>query len=136
MTNINVPPRDFKVGDDVVCLNCGKGKIVEYSGVVYSVLVAFDDGLSERYTETGKLQPHYVDRCLFHADENVKVTVTESEPVYKYQVLYKLKGGMTWHLSNGSYKSVKEYKFNSEDLDNYESIELFLPSKRLVQNDE
>ena len=134
MTDINILPRAFEICKEVVCSNCGKGKVTGIGDAVYGVIVTFDNGLCERYTKTGKLHPHYANRCLFHADEHVKVTVTE--PVYEYQILYKLKGGMTWHLSNGSYKSVKEYKFNSEDLDNYESIELFLPSKRLVQNDE
>ena len=128
MTDINVPPRDFKVGDDVVCLNFGIGKVTSNTGLYGMPIKVKFDNTKEEYTENGAFVTNSK-RCLFHADENVKVTVTN--PVYDYQLIYKLKGGRDWFFSGGRYKSVKEYR---EDLGSYESIELFLPSKMLVKN--
>ena len=129
MTDINVPPRDFKVGDDVVCLNCDVGEVVEINvNSELPVVVKFKN-ISQAYTNDGKLFKASAKRCLFHADENVKVTVTE--PVYRYQVLFKRKEFANFEISHSYYKSVEEF---DSYLDKYESIELLLPSKRLVKN--
>ena len=130
MTDINVPPRAFKVGDEVVCLNRGIGEVVsvddEASDLLYfPVRVLFKKNY-QSYKRNGKLHSDY-QRCLFHADENVKVTVTEA--VYKYQVSYKRKEFARFEISDSHYQTVEEFK---DHLNQYESIELFLPSKRLV----
>ena len=90
MTDINVPPRPFKVGDEVYCLNSGKANVTEIRDSQYSVFVTFDDGLNRPYTKTGKLYPRQTNRCLFHADEYVQVTVKKNitDPIkYKIQDL-------------------------------------------------
>ena len=135
MNNINVPPRPFKVGDEVVCFLSGKISSVSYGGA-RPILINFDSGI-ETYTEQGKREPESSHRCLFHADENVKITVTE--PVYEYQILHKLKDIDIWAMSNFHYKTAEDFESDLNlfegDLNKYESIELFLPSKRLVKND-
>ena len=136
MTDINVPPRDFKVGDEVVCLNFDIGKVESNTGLhEYPIKVRFND-VAENYTANGQIYTTSK-RCLFHADENVKVTVTE--PVYEYQVLYKLKEYEAWTMSSFHYKAIEEFEGDLNlfegDLNQYESIELFLPSKRRVQNE-
>ena len=128
MTDINVPPRDFKVGDEVVCFLSGKISSVSYGGA-RPILINFDSGI-ETYTKQGKREPESANRCLFHADENVKVTVTEL--VYNYKVTFKY--GNEYFVSKGRHKSVED--FNSENSKLlYSDIELFLPSKRLVENE-
>ena len=61
------------------------------------------------------------------------------EPVYEYQILYKLKEYEAWTMSSFHYKTIEEFEGDLNqfegDLNQYESIEIFLPSKRLVQND-
>ena len=136
MTDINVPPRDFKVGDDVVCLNFGIGQVTSNTSLYgFPIKVKFGN-TKEAYTASGQFVPHGK-RCLFHADENVKVTVTAL--VYEYQILYKLKEYEAWTMSSFHYKTIEEFEGDLNqfegDLNQYESIELFLPSKRLVQND-
>ena len=53
-----------------------------------------------------------------------------TEPVYEYQVLYKLKEFEAWAISSFHYKTVEDFEDN---LNQYESIELLLRSKRLVE---
>lgn len=128
MTDINVPPRGFKAGDKVYCLNYGHGKVSYINNnSSLPILVNYANGNNNFYTENGKLNSLFVNRCLFHADENVQVTVTA--PVYEYQVIFKRKEFEKWDISNAHYKTAGEFKDN---LNQYEYIELFLPSKRLV----
>ena len=126
MTDINIPPRAFKVGDDVVCLNFGTGKVTSNTGLYgFPIQVKFNN-MVQGYTNNGQ-RLATSKRCLFHADENVKVTVTA--PVYEYQVIFKRKEFEKWDISNAHYKTAGEFKDN---LNQYEYIELFLPSKRRV----
>ena len=89
MTDINVPPRAFQVGDDVVCLNFGIGKVTSNIGLYgLTIQVKFNNTVQE-YTANGQFFPNSK-RCLFHADEYVQVTVkvTVTDPViYKMQNL-------------------------------------------------
>ena len=82
MTDINVPPRAFQVDDDVVCLNCGIGKVTSNTGLYgFPIKVKFNNS-KEEYTANGQFFPNSK-RCLFHADEYVQVTVkvNVTEPV-------------------------------------------------------
>ena len=136
MTDINIPPRDFKTEEDVVCLNLGISKVISISGPGEYPIKVKNKNTIEYYTANGRIFLNG-NRCLFHADENVKVTVTE--PVYEYQVLYKLKEYEAWTMSSFHYKAIEEFEGDLNlfegDLNQYESIELFLPSKRRVQNE-
>ena len=127
MTDINVPPRDFKVGDKVYCLNLGEGEVVSTTGPGEYPIKVKNKNTIEYYTANGRIFLNG-NRCLFYVDENVQVTITE--PVYEYQVIYKKREFYTWGISSSYYKTVEYFEDN---LNQYESIELFLPSKRLVQ---
>ena len=129
MTDINVPPRAFKVGDEVVCLNFGLGKVILNTGLYGFPIKAKFNNAAEEYTANGQLFP-MSKRCLFHADENVKVSITE--PVYTYKVTYKYCDN--YHLSIRRFKSVEEfYTFNNRVA--YTEAEIFIKSKGLAQND-
>ena len=130
MTDINVPPRAFKVGGDVVCLNCDVGEVVEINvNSELPVVVKFKN-ISQAYTNDGKLFKASANRCLFHADENVKVTVTE--PVYEWKVT-SLSAIGDWVLAHGWYRGIEEFitlhKFKADKV-----CELIIKSKRLVKN--
>ena len=129
MTNINVLPKPFEIGDDVVCLNLGISKVtsINCSGEYPIKVKNKNKNTIEYYTANGRIFLNG-NRCLFYVDENVQVTITE--PVYEYQVIYKKREFYTWGISSSYYKTVEYFEDN---LNQYESIELFLPSKRLVQ---
>ena len=132
MTDLNVPPRPFQVGDEVVCLTCGKGKVTaNYTNTIFSIEVDFIKH-TEYYTTNGKFKPTLTNRCLFHADENVKVTGTEPEPVYEWKVTFLSASG-DWMLAHGWYKGTDEFiTFSKFEADR--ACELIIKSKRLVQN--
>ena len=129
MTDINVPPRPFKVGDDVVCLNFGIGKVTSNTGLYGMPIKVKFDNTKEEYTENGAFVTNSK-RCLFHADENAKVTVTE--PVYEWKVACIGAYSGQWTLADGWYKSIDEFiTLNKFEAD--KDCELIIKSKRLVK---
>ena len=129
MTDINIPPRDFKVGDEVVCLNFGIGQVTSNTGLYgFPIKVKFGN-TKEAYTASGQFVPHGK-RCLFHADENVKVTVIE--PVYEWKVTFIGEYSGEWVVAFGWYKSINEFITLSEFKDD-KACELIIQSKRLVK---
>ena len=74
MTDINIPPRPFKIGDEVYCLNCGAGKVIEINLTSELPIVVKFKNINQAYSIDGKLFHACCNRCLFHADENAKVT--------------------------------------------------------------
>ena len=122
MADINVPPKHFEINDEVYCLNFGNGKVTSNTGLYGMPIKVEFDNTKQEYTKNGAFVTNSK-RCLFHADENVKVTVTE--PNYKYQIIFKFKGSSRWGMTDDFYLSVSDF-----DDDGVELVELFLPSKR------
>ena len=114
MTDINVPPRDFKVGDEVYCLNYGHGKVSYINNnSSLPILVNYANGNNNFYTENGKLNSLFVNRCLFHADENVQVTVKRNiaDPVeYKMQNLESKIEALEELIKHAVITRIKKYK--------------------------
>ena len=113
MTDINVPPRGFKAGENVVCLNCDIGEVVEINvNSELPVVVKFKN-ISQAYTNDGKLFKASANRCLFHADEYVQVTVKRNiaDPVeYKMQNLESKIEALEELIKHAVIIRIKKYK--------------------------
>lgn len=136
MIDINIPPREFKLGDEVYCLLYGEGKVVMDDARHYPYPITVDFFIKQyffcrhAFTKGGRLTVQTLNRSLFHKDEQVEVITCA--PEYEYQVTYKRIGSTYWSMSGLYYTGINEWKeINGAGFD----AELFLPSKRKVKND-
>lgn len=73
----------FKVGDEVVCLLYGEGKVVNICvNTFYPIVVEFKDD-NKVYTKDGKITSDSVNQCLYH--KGTKINIEPYEPI-KYVV--------------------------------------------------
>jgi hypothetical protein len=118
--------KEFKEGDKVFDLRFGNGEVVNSltSGKVYAKFKAHAGWFT--YHHSGKLSTIHTTAMLHHGHDLI---VEVKEPVYEYQVIFK-DSNVLYTLSSLRYTSKEDFKYQQKHL---EFVELYLPSKRLVE---
>ena len=117
--------KEFKVGDKVFDLRHGNG--VVKSNNEYSIVAEFKNSLTA-YNLLGKWMASDDNPTLFHGHDLI---IEVNEPEYEWQALLLDADDKNYWLSDGYFLSVENAK--SATSRKFETIELFEPSKRLVE---
>lgn len=90
---------DFQVGDEVVCLLNGAGKVISVDVGNYPINVRFLTGIDITYTKTGYLYADNEFPCLFH--KGTEVNIKPAKPKrYPWVNIYVMEDG-TYYVEEG-----------------------------------